>query len=388
MTPRLRVDFALPAELVDLRDGFKRFLAREVAPLEHAVADQLASAHFAPDDLRSLKVEVRRRSAAAGFYAPHLPESVGGFGLSTLGLVLLVEEAARSGLLLAMASVSAPETSGPTALLLRLPEHLRDVYLRPLMTADSTMCFALTEPGAGSDAAAIATRARREGGDWVLNGHKHYITNAAEADFALTVAGGEHGITAFVVPRESYRLGRVQYSHADSHPSEIFFEESRVPADHVVGSVGAGLELALDYLCLGRTTMAAQALGLAENVLAAAIGHARSRRAFGRPLSANQGVSFPLADCHIEIEAMRWLTYKAACELDSPQDSVLAASIAKYFATERAYLIADRCLQVFGGMGLMRDGPVERSLRHLRMLRIVEGASEIQKVLIARTLGL
>jgi short/branched chain acyl-CoA dehydrogenase len=172
----------------------------------------------------------------------------------------------------------------------------------------------------------------------------------------------------------------------------LWFDGARVPADHVIGEVGRGFMAAMGFLNAGRAAIGAQCLGLAEWCLDVAVEHARSRTAFGRPLGRNQGVSFPLAECKVDIEAMRWLTYHFAWEVDAggPNEHgpILDASIVKYHNTERAFTVADRCLQVFGGMGLLKEGPIERVLRHLRVLRIVEGASEVQQLLISRSLGL
>jgi alkylation response protein AidB-like acyl-CoA dehydrogenase len=388
------MDFRIPDELTALRESFATFVDREVRPVEEKLQDELTSP--APDRERLLAAadEVRRRSAAQGFYACYMPESVGGWGVSTLGMTLLVEDAAHSGLRLASAAIAPPNPSGPTPLLLRLPEHLWDVYVRPVVRAEQTMCFALTEPEAGSDAQSIRTRARLDGDTWVIDGMKHYITNGDRADFAVVFAVTDAqkraagGITAFVVPRDQLRIGRTQWTIADSHPAELWLEDARVPADHVIGEVGLGFAEAMTFLNAGRAAIAAQCLGLAELCLDAAVAHARSRTAFGRPLAAFQGVSFPLAEAKVDIEAMRWLTYHLAWAVDSGEVPMLDASIAKYFATERGYAVADRCLQVFGGMGLLKEGPIERVLRHLRMLRVVEGASEVQQLVIARALGL
>jgi alkylation response protein AidB-like acyl-CoA dehydrogenase len=277
---------------------------------------------------------------------------------------------------------------------MELPEHLWDTYVRPLVRGEKTMCFALTEPEAGSDAQSIRTRARRDGDDWVIDGHKHFITNAARADFAVVFAVTDAekraagGITAFVVPKEQFRVGKTQYTIADTHPGELFFDSARVPADHVIGDVGLGFFAAMRFLNAGRAFLGAQCLGLAEYCLEAAIEHARSRTAFGKPLARNQGIAFPLADCKTDIEAMRWLTYHLAWAVDSGEEPMLDASIVKLYDTERGYAVADRCLQVFGGTGLLKEGPVEHVLRHLRMLRVVEGASEIQRLVISRALGL
>ena len=227
---------------------------------------------------------------------------------------------------------------------------------------------------------------------------KHYITNGDRADFAVVFAvtdeekRADGGITAFVVPREQYRVGKMQATMADSHPAELWFDGARVPADHVVGEVGRGFHAAMTFLNGGRAGLR-RAVARAGRVLPRPrrSQHARTRTAFGKPLAANQGVSFPLAECKAEIEAMRWMTYHLAWATDQGGSAgalMLDSSIAKYYSTERAYAVADRCLQVFGGMGLLREGPIEWVLRHLRVLRVVEGASEVQKLVIARSMGL
>lgn len=392
------MDFDVPEELQALRKSFGSFLDREVRPREEELRDEFAALDPDRGLLTEVGLAVRRRSAEEGFYACYLPEDAGGWGVSTLGTALLVEDAARTGLRLAPQTLGVPSPSGPSPMLLRLPEHLRATYLDPVVRAEKSMCFALSEPEAGSDAQAIRTRARRDGGEWVIEGMKHYITNGDKADFAVVLAVTDTdrraagGITAFVVPCEQFRVGNVQATIADSHPAELWFEGSRVPEDHVVGEVGHGFQTAMAFLDAGRAGFAAQSLGLAEFCLDQAVRHANTRTAFGRPLSANQGVTFPLAECKVEIEAMRWLTYHLAWSVDQrpgdPRGLTASSSIAKYYATERAYAVADRCLQVFGGMGLLREGPIERVLRHLRVLRVVEGASEVQKLVIARSLGL
>ena len=388
------MDFRVPDELTALRDSFAAFLDREVRPIDERLREEFWSATPDMSAIRNAVDDVKQRSAREGFYAAHLPESVGGWGLSTLGTTLLVEDAARSGLRLAHAAIAPPNPEGPTPLLMDLPEHLWDSYVRPLVRGEQTMCFALTEPEAGSDAQAIRTSARRDGDSWVIDGHKHFITNAARADFAIVFAVTDPekraagGITAFVVPKAQFRVGKTQYTMADTHPAELFFDSARVPADHVVGEVGRGFFAAMQFLNAGRAYIGAQCLGLAEYSLDVAVQHAQTRTAFGKPLARNQGIAFPLADCKADIEAMRWLTYHLAWAVDVGEQPMLDASIVKLYDTERAYAVADRCLQVFGGTGLLKEGPLEHVLRHLRMLRVVEGASEVQRLVISRALGL
>lgn len=391
------MDFTIPAEITALQAAFSDFLEREVRPLEDEYARSFWEASVDQAALKPVVDEVRRRSAAAGFYAPYLPEEVGGEGLSVLGTTLLVEDAAASGMRLAMVAVAPPNPAGPSTLLLKLPRHLWNDYLIPVAKAERTMCFALTEPEAGSDAQSIRSSAVRDGDDWVINGHKHYITNGDDADFAIVFAVTDAdkraagGITAFVVPRDQYRVGKTQYNLSDSHPAELFFDDARVPADHVIGEVGMGFLEAMSFLNAGRAYIGAQSLGLAEFALRSATEHVQARTAFGKPLAKFQGVSFPLAKSKVDIEAMRWLVYHLAWRVDTQGDPLAImgdASITKYATTEWAYEVADRALQAFGGMGLMNEGPIERILRHLRMLRVVEGASEVQLLVIARTLGL
>lgn len=386
------MDFTFPAEITALRAAFADFLDREIRPLDDQLVAEYESITADSAKVHAVMDEARMRSVAAGFYAAHMPESVGGQGLSTLGMTALVEDAARSGSRMAMAAISPPNPAGPSSLLLKLPEHLIEQWVRPVVLGTKTACFALTEPEAGSDAQAIRTRATKDGDGWRINGHKHYITNAAHADFCVVFAVTDPekraagGITAFLVPADQYRRGPVQYNISDTHPGELYFEDSWVGDDHVIGEVGLGFFAAMEFLNAGRAFIGAQALGLAEFCLDQAVLHAQTRTAFGKPLAAFQGASFPLARSKVDIEAMRWLVYHLAWAVDEGQQPMLDASIVKYYSTEQAYQVADRCLQVFGGMGLMKSGPIERVLRHLRMLRVVEGASEVQLLVISRVL--
>lgn len=382
------MDFTIPDELTQLRDSFASFLEREVRPVEESVHEDLWLPGPGTERVADAGRQIVRKSAEAGFYAAHMPDDVGGSDLSALGTTLLIEDAARSGLRLGSFAISPPNPSGPTPLLLDLPKHLWSTYVRPVVDAEKTMCFALTEPEAGSDAQSIRTHAGGEGDGWVINGHKHYITNGDRADFAVVIAQADAGITAFLVPSDQYTVGKKQYTLADSHPSELLLDNARIPADHVLGEVGQGFGTAMKFLNSGRAYIGARCLGLAEYCLEEATRHARSRSAFGRSLGKFQGVSFPLAESKAEVEAMRWLTYHLAWLVDQGEHPIMDSSIVKFYDTERAYAIADRCLQVFGGMGLLKEGPIEHVLRDLRMMRIVEGASEVQQLVISRMLGL
>ena len=388
------MDFRIPDELAALRASFATFLARDVRPIEDEVLPQLWSLSPDPEVLHDAARRVKKRAAAEGFYAAHMPEEVGGWGLSALGTTLLVEDAARSGMRLAAFAIAPPNPEAPTPLLLDLPRHLWPTYIEPLVRGDATMCFALTEPEAGSDAQSIRTRAELDGDEWVITGTKHYITNGARADFAIVFAVTDPekraagGITGFVVPRDQFQVTKTQYTIADTHPAELVFDGARIPRDHVVGEVGLGFMSAMKFLNAGRAYIGAQCLGMAEHCLDSAVAHAKTRTAFGKPLGKFQGVAFPLAECKADIEAMRWLTYHLAWSIDQGEQPMLDASVVKLYDTEKAYAVADKCLQALGGMGLLKEGPIEHVLRHLRMLRVVEGASEVQKLVISRSLGL
>lgn len=388
------MDFSIPEELTALRASYASFLQREVRPLDESLQQEYWAERPDRQVIGEAIDRVRKRSASEGFYAAYMPEEVGGQGLSTLGTCLLVEDAARSGLRLALATIAPPNPAGPSSLLLKLPQEVRDAWLPDLLSAEKTMCFALTEPEAGSDAQAIRTTAVKDGDGWRINGHKHYITNAEKADVAIVFAVTDAekraagGITAFLVPSDQFRRGKVQWTHADAHPAELFFDDAWVPDNHVIGEVGLGFFAAMEFLNAGRAHIGAQSLGLAEFALDQAVAHAQSRTAFGKPIGKFQSVSFPLAESKADIEAIRWLVYHLAWEVDQGANPMLDASIVKYYATEKAYLVADRALQTFGGMGLLREGPIERVLRHLRMLRVVEGSTSIQQLVISRGLGL
>ncbi|MFN2590327.1 MAG: acyl-CoA dehydrogenase family protein [Actinomycetota bacterium] len=390
------MDFSIPDELSALRASFTSFLDREVRPLEERFA-----VDFQEDSLSSEILEtaarLRRRSSELGFYAAHMPESVGGGGLSNLGYSLLVEAGGASGLRLSWAVLGPPNPAAPTPILMDLPEHLHEKYVEPLVRGETTMCFALTEPETGSDAQAIRTTARRENGEWVINGRKHFITNGAEADvavvFAVTDAAkrAAGGITAFLVERDApgYAVGRRQRTLAgDTNQAELVFDDCRVSAENVIGEVGFGFQSGMKFLNSGRAYIGALCVGIADHLVRICTEYANDRHAFGRPIGKNQAVQWMLADSAMEVHAARLMAYHLAWLVDTGQYPIRESSMVKLFNTEMVNRVADRAVQIYGGMGLLTEGPVERIFRWVRMLRIVEGTSEIQRLVIARSLGL
>jgi acyl-CoA dehydrogenase len=390
------VDFSIPDEYQELLKSFRSFLDREVAPVEDRHRAQLDEDEFT-GQMREEGLGLRRKSAELGFYAAHMPESVGGWGLSNLGYTLLVEEGGKSGRRFASFVLGPPNPEAPTPILMELPSHLHAKYVEPLVRAETTMCFALTEPEAGSDAQSIRTNARLEGDEWILNGRKHFITNGAHADVAVVFAvtdpekraGG--GITAFLVERDApgFVVGRKQKTLAgDTNQAELIFEDCRVPKENVVGEVGFGFQSAMKFLNGGRAYIGALCVGIADYLVRICTEFAKERQTFGKPIGKYQAIQWMLADSALEVHAARLMTYHLAWLVDKGEYPIRESSMVKLNNTEMVNRVADRAVQIYGGMGLLTEGPVERIFRWVRMLRIVEGTSEIQRMIIARSLGL
>jgi acyl-CoA dehydrogenase len=390
------MDFTVPVEYEDVVRSFRSFIEREVRPVEARFAERLHDDAF-HDEMREAGLALRRRSAELGFYAAHMPEEVGGWGASNLLYTLLVEEGARSGLRFSSFVLGPPDPEAPTPILMDLPEHLRDKYVPPLVRAERSMCFALTEPEAGSDAQAIRTTAVLDGDAWVLNGRKHYITNGAHADLAVVFAvtdrekraGG--GITAFLVERDfpGFVVGKRQRTIAgDTNQAELLFQDCRVPRENVIGQVGYGFQTAMKFLNAGRAFIGALCVGVADYLVRICVEQANARHAFGKPIGKNQGIQWMLADSAVEVHGARLMTYHLAWLIDQGEYPIKESSIVKLNNTEMVGRIADRAVQIFGGMGVLAEGPIERIYRFVRMLRVVEGTSEVQRMVIARAMGL
>jgi alkylation response protein AidB-like acyl-CoA dehydrogenase len=387
------MDFAVPAEYAELQKDLESFIDRELRPLEEA--------ELAPDrdDVPvELRDRVRRRSAELGFYAADFPEDLGGSGLPQLGMVLLREAAARTGCRLAAFTLYGPE--GPTGVLLAGTDEQKKRYLMPLITAEKSMCFALTEPDAGSDAQSITTTAVKDGDEWILNGRKHFITNGKHADFALVFAANDRekkaqgGITAFIVEKGTpgFSVGRGQVGMVEGEGQfELLFDDCRVSEGHVLGgpgTVGLGFYSAMQFLAMGRLSIGAMCNGIADYCLDLGLDYAKERKAFDRPIGKNQYVQGHLVESLIEIRASRLMTYECAWKYDHGDPVVQESSIVKLYASEMVNRVVDRMIQVHGGMGWMRELPLERIYRLVRIFTLVEGTSEIQKYIIAKSLGL
>jgi alkylation response protein AidB-like acyl-CoA dehydrogenase len=387
------VNFAVPREYEELARNLGDFIDRELRPLEEEALDP--EQDDVPVELRD---RVRRRSAELGFYAADFPEDLGGSGLPQLGMVLLRETAARSGCRLAGFATYGPE--GPTGILLSGTDEQKKEYLAPLITAEKSMCFALTEPDAGSDAQSIRSSAVKDGDDWVINGTKQFITNGRWADFALVFAANDRdkkaqgGITAFIVEKgtQGFTVGRAQRGMVEGEGQfELIFEDCRVPEEQVLGgadNVGMGFYSAMQFLAMGRLSIGAACNGIAEYCLQLGIDYAQNRQAFGRPIGKNQYVQGHIVDSLVEVKASKLMTYECAWKYDSGDPVIQESSIVKLYASEMVNRVVDRMIQVHGGIGWMRDLPLERIYRLVRIFTLVEGTSEIQKYIIAKTLGL
>ncbi|MBI4831815.1 MAG: acyl-CoA dehydrogenase family protein [Candidatus Lindowbacteria bacterium] len=380
------MDFEIPEETRQLRDAVRRFVEREIIPLDEQVKGEDAI----PIDIIT---EARRRSVAAGFYGMYMPEEVGGGGIPLMTAVIVFEDIARQGSRLARFALGAH--GGPTPILLACDEQQKERFLTPVMRGEKTNCFALTEPGAGSDAAAIQTSAVKDGDNYVLNGVKHFITNGPYADFAMVFAvtdrklGARGGVTCFLVEKGTpgFLVARVQKTMAgDDLQAELAFQDCVVPAKNILGEIGQGFLLAMQWIGHGRLIIGAMCVGLSELLLKMSVDYAKQRVQFGKPIASRQAIQWMLADTATEIYGARMMLYNAAWKADRGENVVMETSMVKLNATEMVNRVADRAVQIHGGMGYMREFPIERIFREVRVLRIVEGTSEIQRFVISRFL--
>jgi acyl-CoA dehydrogenase len=343
-----------------------------------------------PDELVA---DIRRRALAAGLYAPNMPEELGGGGLSSFDVTLVERELGRASYALQWL------VARPSNVLLACVGDQREEYLLPAVRGERHDCLAMTEPGAGSDVRSMTTRARRDGDDYVIDGTKHFISGADRADFVIlfaatgeeqTSAGPKKQITGFLVDLDTpglvVRRGPASVSHRGYHHSELSFTDCRVPAGHRLGEEGRGFDLMGEWLGASRLSVAATSVGRARRVLELTTRWAAERVQFGQPIGRFQGIGFPLADMATELDAAELLTLRAAWKCDQGTMSDQDAAMAKVYASEMLGRLTDQAVQVFGGMGLMDELPIERFWRDARVERIWDGTSEIQRHIIARSL--
>ena len=381
-------DLDLPESLRLILDTVRRFTRQELEP----ISDQVEEEDQIPE-------ETVERMRELGLFGLCIPEAYGGLGLGSLGECLVWEELSRVNAAF-RTRVATNNGLGSQGIVIDGTEEQKERWLPRLASGEWTGCLALSEPEAGSDAASIRTRAVRDGDEWVLSGLKHYVTNGDCADMVTVIAltdpdlRAHGGITAFVVEfgTPGLTVGHVEEKMGlrGTHTCELIFDECRVPMANVIGGeacVGGGFSTVMKVLDKGRLAIAAASLGSAQRLLELSTEHARQRVQFGRAIGKFQGVQFMLADMATEIYAARQMLHHAAALRDRRGGSVTAeASMAKLFCTEMAGRVADKAVQVHGGLGYMKSYPVERFFRDLRLTRIYEGTSEIQRLIIAREL--
>jgi alkylation response protein AidB-like acyl-CoA dehydrogenase len=374
----------LTEEQASIRDTVRAFAQERLAP--HA-ARWDREHHFPRAELLAL--------GELGALGAVVPERWGGAGLDYVSLALVLEEiAAGDGATSTIVSVQNSVVCGP--LLAFGTDAQKENYLKPLARGEHLGCFCLTEPHAGSDAGAIATRAEKHGGHWILNGVKQFITTGKNADVAIVFAvtgkgSGKKGISGFIVETTTpgYIVARIEekLGQRASDTAQIVFENCRVPTANLLGHEGDGYRIALANLEAGRIGIASQAVGMARAAFDAALAYARERTTFGKTLVEHQAVNFKLADMATQIEAARQLVWHAATLRDAREPCLKEASMAKLFASEMAEGVCSDAIQIHGGYGYVTDFPVERIYRDVRVCQIYEGTSEIQRLVIGRALA-
>jgi acyl-CoA dehydrogenase len=380
------VNTELTAEQRLIAETVRAFVETELYPHE----DEVERLDEVP---RELADSIRSKALAAGLYAANMPAELGGGGLDATGVMLVERELGRAAYALQML------VERPSNILQACQGEQRERYLLPAIRGERHDCVAMTEPGAGSDIRSMSTTARRDGDDYVITGTKHFISHADVADFIILFAatgaeqtprGPKKLITTLLVDTNSpgleVRRGPACVSNRGYHQCELAFTGCRVPVANRLGEEGRGFELMGQWLGATRLTVAATSVGRARRVLEAATEWAARRRQFGQPIGRFQGIGFLLADMATELEAAELLTLRAAARLDCGTMTDADAAMAKLYASETLGRIADAAVQIFGGMGLMGELPVERWWRDARVERIWDGTSEIQRHIIARSL--
>ncbi|MFB9235770.1 acyl-CoA dehydrogenase family protein [Plantactinospora siamensis] len=378
------MDFALSDEERAVRDTARAFITREVMPLEAEVLRR-ERAHRPSLDRSELR-ELQGKARAFGFWGLATPEKYGGMDLPAVMQSLIWTELGRT---------FVPFRFGGEAdnILFHATEEQQREFLIPTIEGERLSCFAITEPGAGSDAANIRLRARRDGDDWVLDGEKTFITGGNDADFAIVVAvtdpekGARNGgATAFLVDRAMGWRSEFIQTMGEGGPAALIFDGVRVPHRNILGEVGQGFTLGMEWIGKGRYTIPSHALGIAERVLQMAIDQANTRETFGAKIGANQAIQWMIADSETELEAARWLVLRSAWAVDQGMDARHASSMGKLYGAGMVNRVVDRALQIHGGMGYTRELPLERWYRQVRLYRIFEGTDEMQRLIISRDL--
>ncbi|QRF22284.1 acyl-CoA dehydrogenase [Alicyclobacillus sp. TC] len=377
------MDFQLPEDLILMRETVRDFVRHEVEPY----AMQIEEEDKVPDS-------ILEKTKRMGLFGLSIPEEYGGMGLSMLGKCAVFEElgATINGF---TTIIGAHNGIGSVGIVEFSNEQQKQRYLPRMASGEWLGAFALTEPQAGSNAAAIRTRAVKKGDRYVINGQKIYITNAPYAQVFTVMAvtdpeKGAKGITSFIVERSfpGFQVGSVEKKMGlhGSHTAQIYFEDMEVPEENVLGHEGEGYINALKILANGRAGLAARCLGSCQYLLDRSVAYAHERHQFGKPIFEQQIIQHYLADMATQIETLRWMTYRVAWMADQGQNVVKEAAMLKLYGSEVYNRVADLAVQIHGGIGYIAEYPIERFYRDARITRIYEGTSEIQKNIIASEL--
>ena len=375
------MDFSFSEEQEILRRTVKEFAEKEIIPISKKMEEE-----------KRIPQELLRKMGEMGLMGMTIPEEWGGAGADMVSYCLALEEISR-----ASGSVGIVMEAHNSLSLAHIynfgNEEQREKYVRKMASGEWIGSWALTEPNAGSDAKSIETTARLEGGEWVLNGSKLFITNGGIAQVFVVFAKtdkekGARGISAFIVERgtEGFRIGREEEKLGlrASSTVELIFEDCRIPEENLLGKLNEGFKIAMASLATGRIGIAAQAIGIARAAYEASLEYSKQRKQFGRPISEFQAIRWILADMATKIEASKLLTYRAAWLKDQGKDPVLEASMAKLFSSEAAMWITTKAIQIHGGYGYTQEYPVERYFRDSKLMEIGEGTSEVQRMIISR----
>ncbi len=378
------MDYTLPENIRLMRDTVSRFVKNELEPISQKVEEEEKIPESIVQKMRDL-----------GFFGLSIPEEYGGMGLGTLGESVLNEEFGRVNSCF-RSRFGTNNGIGSQGILIDGTPEQKEKYLPRIASGEWTAAFALTEPNAGSDAANIQTKAERKGDVYLLNGLKHFITNGDIADVVTVMAvtdktKGPRGVTAFIVEKTfpGYSVGKIDKKMGihGNNTSEIVFEDCQVPAKNIIGlQEGRGFSTAMKVLEKGRITIASVCVGTAQYCLDVSIAHSKQRVQFGKPICVNQAIQWMLADMAISIYTARQIVYHAAWSHDQKQKVTQQAAMCKVYCTEMVNRVADSALQIHGGMGYMKESPIERIYRDMRLYRIFEGTSEVQRMVIAREL--
>ncbi|MEC2073519.1 acyl-CoA dehydrogenase [Alkalihalophilus marmarensis] len=338
--------------------------------------------------------EIVNKMGELGLMGIPIPEEYGGAGMDFTSYIIAINELSKVSATVGVI-LSVHTSVGTNPILYFGTEEQKQKYVPKLASGEYLGAFGLTEPGAGSDAGSLKTTAKKVGNEYILNGSKVFITNGGEADVYIVFAStdsqlGTKGISAFIVDKDTpgFSVGKKEKKMGlhGSNTTELTFEDARVPEENLLGKEGEGFKIAMSNLDAGRIGIAAQSLGIAEAALEAAVGYAKERKQFGKPIGHQQGLGFKLADMATKVEGSRLLVYRAAKLRELGKKSGMEASMAKLFASRTAVEVSIEAVQVYGGYGYTKDYPVERYFRDAKICEIYEGTSEIQRIVIGKHL--